>query len=99
MISASVVKESNIWLLRIHQLQNLRRHHRHYGTLEVISSIVSLESLAVSKRKLVGYWWNLYQTIRTCFKLYCEDWKLVPGPFMVLINWQCNAICSFLDDV
>ena len=25
------------------------------------------------------------------YYLFCEDWKLVPGPFMILIKWQYNA--------
>ena len=26
----------------------------------------------------------------------CGDWKLVPGPFMILLNWQYSQILPFL---
>ena len=25
-----------------------------------------------------------------------EGWKLIPGPFIVLLKWQYNEICQFL---
>ena len=41
---------------------------------------------------------QIMTNISTCYQLYCEIWKLVPGPFMILIKWQFNGICSFLVD-
>ena len=35
---------------------------------------------------------ELQQTFSTCFQLYCEDWRLVPGSFIILIKRQYNAI-------
>ena len=30
------------------------------------------------------------------FWLNARDWKLVPGPFMILLKWQYHEICKFL---
>ena len=39
-----------------------------------------------------------YTLTRFCF--FFEDWKLVPGPFMILTKWQYNTTSQFLvDDV
>ena len=29
----------------------------------------------------------------TCFELHSEDWKLVTGPFMILIEWKYHELC------
>ena len=31
------------------------------------------------------------QTFLTCFWLNAGDWKLVPGPFVILLKWQFNS--------
>ena len=36
------------------------------------------------------------QIFITCFWLNAADWKLVPGPFMILLKWQNNELWPFL---
>ena len=38
----------------------------------------------------------LYDTFLTCFSFIAGDWKLVPGPFMVLLKWKYSDICQLL---
>ena len=38
----------------------------------------------------------VWQTFLTCFWLNAGDWKLVPGTFMILLQWQYSEIWSFL---
>ena len=33
---------------------------------------------------------DFLQTAQTGFEPHCKDWKLAPGPFMILIKWQYN---------
>ena len=39
---------------------------------------------------------SFWQTFLTCFKLNAGDWKLVPGPFTILLKWQYSEIWPFL---
>ena len=39
---------------------------------------------------------HLLTKFLTCFWLNAGNWKLVPGPFMILMKWQYNKICQFL---
>ena len=59
-------------------------------------AIVYKESKVVSQWDLVRYYCNLWQTILTCFCLYCEDRKIVPGSFMILVKCSFwSSQCSF----
>ena len=44
----------------------------------------------------VKYYCAVWQTFLTCFWFNAGDWKLVPGPFMILLKWQYSEICPFL---
>ena len=67
-------------LCESHKFQNLWRHHRHCAIMEITLMPIPLESYVPSK-------W-------TCFWPNFEDWKLVPGPYMILLKWKYNEICS-----
>ena len=40
----------------------------------------------------------LKQQFLAWFWFNAEDWKLVPGLFMILMKWQHNKICQFSVD-
>ena len=37
-----------------------------------------------------------FLTFLACPWLKAGDWKVVPGPFKILMKWQNNKICQFL---
>ena len=73
-------------------------------------SVTSSQTLRYIGSYIFNYFSNILDTIKiklgqilvqlmlflTRFLLYFEDWKLVPGPFMILIKEQYKMICRFL---
>ena len=76
-----------ICFCEIHKFQNLWHHHRSF--------------LHNGSYTYTCFFWIL-STIKnsffdeTCFWLMAGDWKLVPGPFMILLKWHYSEIWSFL---
>ena len=78
------------WLLCfwwIHKLEILWHHHRHYCTLEVTLSIVSLESYVISKWNVFRNQGYLWQTFATFFRAIVKD-----GNQFQTLSWFYNAI-------
>ena len=70
------------------------RHHRHCCIMEVTILLIFFKFRVLPK-------WNLIKSsvsnkkFLTCFWLDAGVWKLVPGPFMILMKWHYNEICHF----
>ena len=79
----------------IHRFQNLWPHHRHCYIMEVTLTLISFESWVLSNWNLVKYWYAVCKTFLTSFWLNAGDWKLVQGPFMILLRWQQGDLVIF----
>ena len=64
--------------------------------MEVTLMLISFESLVLSKWNLVKYLCAAWKTFLTCFWLNAGDWKLIPGPFMILLKRRHSDIWPFL---
>ena len=80
----------------IHRFQNLWCHHRHCYIMEVMLMLISFESQVLSKWILVKYYCAVWQTFLTYYWLDAGDWKLVPGPFLILLKCHYREIWPFL---
>ena len=79
------------------------KSYKYYCSLKATNLIVVVDSLEASNLMLqilsiftIKFGQILKQLIKIIsklFQLYHEDQKLVPGFFMLLIKWRCNAIC------
>ena len=64
--------------------------------MEVTLMLISFESYVISKWNLGRYWCAAWQTFLTWFWLNAGDWKLVPGPVMILLKQQYSKIWPVL---
>ena len=81
----------------IHKFQNLWRHLRHCYIMEVtLVLIFFFWILSTIKMKFGQILVCVWQTFLTCFWLNAGDWKLVPGPVIILLEWQYSKIWQFL---
>ena len=64
--------------------------------MEVKLIIISFKSQVLLKLNLVKYQRAILKIFLTSFWLNAGDWKLVPGPFMILVKSKYSEIRPFL---
>ena len=80
-------------LWQISMLQNLWRHQRHYCVLKI--TLLFIQNPRWYQNEIS---WDIKATYDKYFQflLSSEVRKQDPGPYMISIKWQHNAICEFL---
>ena len=82
---------------KMHCSQNLWHHRKHCEIMEITLIYAYFFWILNTIKMKFGQILVCYMTnISNMFWLNAGDWKLVPGPFMILLKWQYSEIWSFL---